>query len=140
MIKTGKTSAPGISSIKVNNPIQRKRKMQNRIPTMSIVSPARGIVRIAAAYSITSSTTQNTNETISISVKTKYWGTRTLFFVFLSRMKSMFFTSNFDFIFKSYFNRSIKHNCIQNKYWKALLKILKKSKRCGRNCNKTVNY
>ena len=71
-MKTGNISAPGNSSRKDNKPNQRKRKIQNSIPTMSNKSPANGIIRIAAAYSITSSIMHRARETISISVKTKY--------------------------------------------------------------------
>ncbi len=74
IIKIGNTSAPGANSKNDNNPIERKTTMQNKIPTTSNKSPAKGNVRIAAAYSIKSNIIQNPSETISISVKTKYRG------------------------------------------------------------------
>ena len=117
MMKIGNTSAPGTSSTKENNPIQRKIKMQNSIPTTSNKSPANGIIKTAAAYSITSNIMQNTSEMNSISVKTKYWGTWALL-VFSDRLQFVFFAENFDFIFKSYVMRSIKHNCT---HWKLEL-------------------
>ena len=82
IIKIGRTSAPGTNSTNDAIPIQRKMAMQIKIPTISNISPTTGIVNTTAAYSMISNITHNTSEKSSISVKTKYWGTRTLLVVF----------------------------------------------------------
>jgi len=111
MIKIGRTSAPGTNSTKDTNPIQRNMAKQTKIPTTSNKSPTTGIVNTTATYSITSSITQKISDKSSISVKTKYWGTRTPRVVLLGLPKPRSFLEKIDFMLKFYRIRSIKHNC-----------------------------
>ena len=72
MMKIGKMSAPGTSSKKVMTPIHRNIKRQATIPTISNISPIKGMIKTAAIYSLMSSTIQNMSENNSTSLKTKY--------------------------------------------------------------------
>ena len=74
MIKIGNMSAPGTSSNKDRNPIQRNITRQAIIPTTSSISPTTGMVRTTATYSLMSKTTQSMRENNSTSLNTKYPG------------------------------------------------------------------
>ena len=72
MMKIGRMSAPGTSSNKDINPIQRKITRQAIIPATSSISPTTGMIRTAAIYSLMSKTTQSMRENNSTSLNTKY--------------------------------------------------------------------
>ena len=74
IIKIGKMSAPGTSSINVTNPTHPNIRTLANIPAISRMSPNKGNNRIASIYSLTSRIMQTLRNNNSISVKIKYLG------------------------------------------------------------------
>lgn len=74
IIKIGKISTPGISSITETNPTQRNITKLATIPAKSSKSPNKGSNRIATIYSLISNRIQTPRNNNSISVKIKYLG------------------------------------------------------------------
>ncbi len=75
MMKIGKISAPGISSINETTPVQRNITKHAKIPAISRKSPTVGRSRIAKMYSLTSNAMQTIRKSSSSSANKKYLGT-----------------------------------------------------------------
>jgi len=72
IMKIGKISAPGISSIIEKTPIHLNIKILPKIPAKSRKSPNKGNKRIATIYSLISKRMQMLRNSNSISVKITY--------------------------------------------------------------------